>query len=373
MDRQATGLDFAVIGHQDSWEHIQSLINLMRTDALEALPVEKIRGVYPYIPPRVIFHMEVESPLGQVVRGVYIDTFIAPDELDAAHLRSNIQKVKEALDVAHRLGVRMAILGGFTSILLEGKFEDFSTYGMVLTTGNTLTSAYVVKGLEKAADLYGQQLEDSEVLIIGATGDIGTACTRYLSGKVKKLSLCARNANRLARFAEKVASTGQNVRHSTLLDDLTPDADLIISVASSFNIPVAQLKESVIICDAGYPKNLEDRLDRKDAVHLFHGGMGHLTNGYTFDPDYTTDFYRYPYPHLGHGCIVEVILMAFEGIEENYSFGKWNIQPERMEEMYALSLKHGIVLAPFYNSEGVWPDIEKPPSYEKEQRTGTVN
>ena len=356
MDRETTGVDFAVIGHQDNWSNIQSLINVMRTDALEALSVEKIKGIYHYIPPRVIFKMRVESPLGQVVNGVYIDSFIAPDHLDAAHLRSNIQKVKEALEVAKRLGARMAILGGFTSIVLEGNFKDFESDDIVLTTGNTLTSAYVVKGIEKAAKLNGKRLEDSEVLIIGATGDIGSACTHYLKGKVKKLMLCARNQNRLKRFAESVRSPGQAVEYSTNLDELTPHADFIISVASSWNIPVNKLKDSVIICDAGYPKNLEDRLDGEDAVHLFHGGMGHLTNGYTFEPDYTTDFYRYPYPHLGHGCIIEVILMAFENINSNYSYGKGKIKPESIEEMYAFSLKHGIELAPFYNSEGVWPD-----------------
>jgi fatty aldehyde-generating acyl-ACP reductase len=364
MDRQAPGLDFAVIGHQDSWENIQSLINVMRTEALEALPVEKIKGIYSYIPPRAVFKMHVESPLGPSVNGVYIDSFIPPDHLDAAHLRSNIQKVREALGVAHRLGARMAILGGFTSILLEGNFEDFSSYGMVLTTGNTLTSSYVVKGIEKAARIHGTDLEASEVLIIGATGDIGSACARYLKGKVRKLLLCARNQKRLGMFAEKISTGGQEVRWSTNLDELTPDADLIISVASSSNIPVDRLKKSVVICDAGYPKNLEDRLDGDEAVHLFHGGMGHLTNGYVFDPDYTSDFYRYPFPHLGHGCIIEVILMALEGISHNYSFGKGNIRPESIDEMYALSLKHGIELAPFYNSEGIWPSTKKTQRYE---------
>ena len=97
MDRQASGLDFAVIGHQDSWPNIQSLINVIRTSNLEQLPVEKIREVYDYIPPRGIFRMHVTSPLGMTRSGLYIETFIAPDKLTAAHLRDNIQKVREAV------------------------------------------------------------------------------------------------------------------------------------------------------------------------------------------------------------------------------------------------------------------------------------
>lgn len=353
MDSQTSSIDFAVIGHQDSWENIQSLINVMRTSELEALSISKIKGVYDYIPPRGIFKMHVASPLGKKVTGLYIDTFIAPDKLNAQNLRTNIQKVKDAVKVAHTLGIKMAILGGFTSLLLEGDFEDFSEYNMVLTTGNSLTSAYVVMGIQKAAKAFEVDLSISNLLVIGATGDIGMACTNYLKGRVGSLSLCARNYNRLEKFATKLGNEGFMVNHSTDLAQLAPKADLIISVASSSDIIMNNFKKGSLICDAGYPKNLEDKLEKESGVFLFHGGMGQLNHGYRFVPDYTSHFYRYPAPHLGHGCIIEIILMAFEGIMDNYSIGKGKITPDKIDHMFELSLKHGIGLAPFYNSTGV--------------------
>jgi predicted amino acid dehydrogenase len=48
------------------------------------------------------------------------------------------------------------------------------------TTGNTLTAAYIVKGIEKAATGKDINLQESNVLIVGATGDIGMACVQYL-------------------------------------------------------------------------------------------------------------------------------------------------------------------------------------------------
>lgn len=364
MDRKASGLDFAVIGHQDTWPNIQSLINIMRTDALEHLPVAKIREVYDYIPPRGIFRMHVTSPQGVTRSGLYIETFIAPDKLTAEHLRDNIQKVRDAVAVAHRRGIPMVILGGFTSLLLEGNVDDFKEYGLALTTGNTLTAAYVLKGIEKACRLRGRELADCRMMIIGATGDIGMGCANYLKGKVKELLLCARNRARLERFGKRLAGEGHAVRWSADISELSGDADLIISVASSSGIEVGKLKEGVIICDAGYPKNLEDRLKDRPGVFLFHGGMGQLHHGYHFDPDYTSGFYQYPAPHLGHGCIIEIILLAFEDRMENYTIGKGNITEAKIEEMYALSLKHGITLAPFYNADGIWPSIKKT-TYEK--------
>jgi len=353
MDRQTPSLDFAVIGHQDSWPNIQSLINVMRTSELEELPISKIKAIYDYIPPRGIFKMHVKSLTGIETNGLYIDTFIAPDKLNTQNLRANIQKVKDAVKVVHNLNIKMAILGGFTSLLLEGNFKDFEDYDMVLTTGNSLTSAYVVKGLEKAASELGISMSQSNLLVIGATGDIGMACTNYLKGKVNRLLLCARNMNRLKTFGQKLLDEGHEVKYSSDLSELAPEADLIISVASSSEIAITSLKPKVIICDAGYPKNLEDKVEKVPGVFLFHGGMGQLRHGYSFNPDYTSQFYRYPAPHLGHGCIIEIILMAFEGIKENFSMGKGNITPEKIDLMYELSLKHGIELAPFYNSDGI--------------------
>ena len=361
MDRQASGLDFAVIGHQDSWPNIQSLINVMRTSSLEQLPVEKIREVYDYIPPRGIFRMHVTSPLGMTRSGLYIETFIAPDKLTAAHLRDNIRKVREAVAVAHRLGIPMVILGGFTSLLLEGRVDDFDEYNLALTTGNTLTAAYVLKGIEQACGLMGRELTESRMMIIGATGDIGIGCTHYLKGKVKELLLCARNRARLERLGSQLEREGHRVRWSADIRELSGEADLIISVASSSGIEVGTLNDGVIICDAGYPKNLDMRLKDRPGVFLFHGGMGQLHHGYRFDPDYTEGFYRYPAPHLGHGCIIEIILLAFEDRMENYTIGKGNITEEKIEEMYSLSLKHGITLAPFYNADGIWPTLKQKP------------
>jgi len=359
MDRETPSLDFAVIGHQDSWPNIQSLINVMRTSELEELPISKIKGIYDYIPPRGIFKMHVKSPTGIETNGLYIDTFIDPDKLNAQNLRKNIQKVKDAVKVAHNLNIKMAILGGFTSLLLEGNFKYFEDYDMVLTTGNSLTSAYVVKGIEKAARKHRMNMSQSNLLVVGATGDIGMACVNYLKGKVNRLLLCARNMNRLKTFGQTLLIEGHDVKYSKDLAELAPEADLIISVASSSEIKIKNLKQKVIICDAGYPKNLEDNVEQQPGVFLFHGGMGQLKHGYFFNPDYTSQFYRYPVPHIGHGCIIEIILMAFEDIRENYSIGKGNISPEKIDLMYELSLKHEIELAPFYNSNGLLETIKK--------------
>ncbi len=347
-------LDFAVIGHQDSWENIEMFINGMRSAELEPLSLEKIKDTFCFIPPRSVFKMKVRSKTGKEINGVYIETFIDPDKLDMQFVRTNINKVSNAITYAQNLKAKIVALGGFSSIVLEGKIDAYSSNETKLTTGNTLTAAYILKGIEQAVKERKIVLKNANVLIIGATGDIGMACTQYLKNRVKKLLLCARNNRQLENLSNQLLSENTAVRSSISLHDLVPDADIIISAASSKDIALANCKKNVLICDAGYPKNLEQKIEDTIGVKLFHGGMGKINYGYNFEPDYSDIFYKYPTPFIAHGCILEAIVLAFENKFENYSSGKGNIMDGKIEEIYALGVKHGIGLAPFCNAKGLW-------------------
>ncbi len=354
MDSKTTSLDFAAIGHQDNWQNIVAFINGLRTTELEQLTLDKIKDIYSYIPSRYVFKMKVRSKTGTEINGIYIDTFIDPDNLDIKYLRTNIKKVHAAINVALKHDAKIVTLGGFTSIVVEGNVSKINTSKTKLTTGNTLTTAFILKGIEKATNQSRINLAESSVLIIGATGDIGMACSNYLKGNVKQLLLCARNKKRLENFSNQILQDSFAVKYSTHLDDLITEADIIISVASSKHIKINKHKNPVIICDAGYPKNLEQKIELNKGVSLFHGGMGQINFGYNFIPDYSSYFYKYPAPYIGHGCVLEAIVLAFEKKIENYSTGKGNITNDKIDEIYALSLKHGIEIAPFYNESGLW-------------------
>ncbi len=354
MDSTPAGIDFAAIGHQDSWQNITAMVNSIRSSGQEVLTCEKIKNIYSFIPSSVLFRAKVRSKTGSEINGAYIETFIDPDKLCTQFIRTNISKVMTAMSRAKKLGFKIVTLGGFTSIVLEGNLDSFATGETKFTTGNSLTAAFIVKGIEKAADLLHIDLSQSNVLIIGATGDIGMACSHYLKSRANKLLLCARNVQRLTKMACELVNEEIDLRYSVNLQDLLPDADIIISAASSSGIKLDYCKKNVLICDAGYPKNLEHNIVHNKNVHLFHGGMGQVTFGYDFNPDYSRSMYYYDAPHIMHGCILEAMVLAFEKKYENYSSAKGNITTGKMEDIYDLSVKHGIVLAPFYNAKGLW-------------------
>lgn len=354
MDSASPCVDFAVIGHQDNWENIVSFVNGMRTSSQEKLSAEKIKQLFPFIPPRDLFRMNVTSKTGSEINGVFIETFIDPDKLDPGFARANINKVTQAAAHAKKMNAGIVTLGGFTSIVLEGNLDSFSSGKTKFTTGNTLTAVFIVKGIEKAAAQLEIDLNKSAVLIIGATGDIGLACVNYLKTKVKKLLLCARNNHRLEKLAMGLAKEQIDVTHSTCLHDFIAEASIIICVASSTGIKLTDCKKNVLICDAGYPKNVESKIEKNVDCHIFHGGMGQVTGGFNFSPDYSNSIYQYPAPYVSHGCILEAVILAFENKLENYSVGKGNITTAKMEEIYQAGLKHGIKLAPFFNAKGLW-------------------
>ncbi len=185
-------------------------------------------------------------------------------------------------------------LGGFSSILIEGNFDQLpERHDTVFTTGNTLTVGFIVQGIKKMCALEGRNLRRSTLLIVGVTGDLGSGCARCLAPMVKRVLLSARNVERLRRLAAEL------------------EADVVICAASltSPSLLLGRIAPEAIVCDAGYPKNLSPGAQMA-GVKVFCGGLGQITGELRFKPDF-------------HG-----------------------ITRERVEEMETMAAQHGIHLAP---------------------------
>ena len=356
MDNQSASLKFALIGHQESWEQVMQFIEPMRSPATtNDLTLEKVKEVFTFIPPRKLFSIKVNSTCGKTIEGAYVETFIAPDEMDMTHLGKNIQKVKQACEVCASLNVPVVSLGGFSSIVLEtGKASFTNIEDTFFTTGNTLTAAFICKSVEKACDFWQKDLSASRLLIIGSTGDIGSACAMHFSDKVKQLLLCARQESYLRKQANEFTAINVANIASTQLGTLVANADIIISVASSIvnEQDFENISEETIVCDAGYPKNLQ-ALHLKDHQRLFYGGMGVVEGGYEFENNLERVFYRFPIPSLVHGCLLESIVLAMESMNQSYSKGRGNITLSAMTNILSLAEKHGIQPAPLFNKVAI--------------------
>jgi len=350
--------DFALIGHSDSWASSVAVMQALRGTGPRPLSDADVREILPWIPPRTVCRVLVRSQLGTEARGVYIDSFISPDQLEPPFHHANVRRIREAADCAVREGASIATLGGFSSILLEGRVELLPPdCGTVFTTGNTLTVAYIVHGVAEAARLSGRSLSDLTLLIVGATGDVGSGCGRYLAPRVKRLLICARNPARLTRELESLRHHDPQARAATEVAELLPEADVIICAASlpSSSLDLSRTGREAIVCDAGYPRNVRFGGEETDRM-VFSGGMGQVKAGIRLEPNLSQSLSPHPFPNIAYGCLLEGMLLALEKRFESFSRGRGHITVEKVDEIWDLAQKHGFDLAPFFYGERPWDE-----------------
>jgi fatty aldehyde-generating acyl-ACP reductase len=348
---------FATLGHTESWTQVGAIIQALRPPDLPPLTDDELRQVVPWLPPRTVTRISVAAaPHAGRVHGVYIDTFITPDELAQGPTRRVLNKVRDGIRAAEREGVRIATLGGFTSILLEAMTAEMPA-GPVVTTGNTLTAALIARGVERATQLLGRDLDRESLLVIGATGDVGSACARYFAGRTRRLLLAARHGGRLEVVAQALRERGP-VAASTDVAELLRQATLVIAAASIAEpaFPLAACTPDAVVCDAGYPKNIRSHAADTGRRRLFWGGMGVVGGGLHSDDGNLAKFYSFPVADAAHGCMLEAAVLAIAGRFEAFSVGRGRISPERVEEMWGLARVCGVSLAPLFGADGVWPE-----------------
>ncbi len=348
-------LDFALIAHQETWEAAANVLAVLRGPDYAPIPDDDLKEIFPWIPPRAVCHIEIGSILGHSTHGIYIDSFIPPDRLGYVYRGENLGRVRAAAACAIQAGARIVSLGGFSSILIEGDADLLADKGdTVFTTGNTLTVAFIVQGIKKMCALQGKDISQATLLIVGATGDVGSGAARCLAPLVKRVILHARNIDNLHRLSEELSVSGRaKVDIATDLQQLSVQSDIVICVASleSPSLLLGRLAPNAIVCDAGYPKNLAPMV----AVHgctVFFGGLGQAHGGMTFTPDVHRVLQNHPFPNVGQGCMLEGMVLALDGRFEPFSRGRGFITRERVQEIESIAARHGIYLAPFFNAEG---------------------
>src|SRR6202040_4376431 len=63
-EAQVEQVDFALIGHQESWRAAADVLAVLRGPERSPLPDDEIRDILPWIPPRAVCHVEIASVTG---------------------------------------------------------------------------------------------------------------------------------------------------------------------------------------------------------------------------------------------------------------------------------------------------------------------
>ena len=332
---------FGLIGHLTSLQHAQ----LVARDLGYPEYADQGLDFWCSAPPQIVDNITVTSVTGQTIEGRYVESCFLPEMLANRRIKAATRKILNAMAHAQKHGIDVTALGGFSSIIFENfKLEQLRQVRNVeleferLTTGNTHTAYIICRQVEQASEQVGIDLSQATVAVCGATGDIGSAVCRWLDQKtdVQDLLLIARNQDRLQELQSEL---GRGKIMS--LESALPLADIVVWVASmpkGLDIDSHTFKKPCLLIDGGYPKNLATKLQHPE-VRVLNGGIVE----HSLDIDWKImQIVNMDVPGRQlFACFAESMLLEFEKLYTNFSWGRNQITVEKMEQIGHLSLKHG--------------------------------
>ena len=337
---------FGIIGHLYNYYHLLECFKTLNPTA--RIPsrefLSQLFGLSPSF--KLYDILNFKSKTEQTVNGCFIVATFIPDMIEE-DIWMIFAKVVRACKLAEKYGVGIVTLGGFTSIVAERIGQEIAKeVDVAVTSGNTFTAAMAIDGVVKAAELLNLDISAAKVAIIGGTGDIGSACARVLTDKVKQLTITGRTKVNLRRLKKELSRKRKaNIIATTNNEAAVRDADIVIAAASATAsiLKIEWFKPGSIICDVGYPKNVSYAPTNREDILIFSGGLTKSPTPVNFPINIglpTTDTL--------YGCFAEAVILALEKRYENFSFGRGNITTEKIEEIRNLSKKHGFEVADFY-------------------------
>jgi predicted amino acid dehydrogenase len=301
------------------------------------------------LPPHKILKIKnVVSQTGTRIGGIGIMCPYTPKHMFTLEERVVIDKIVSSVKLAQSLGAKIVGLGGFTSIVGDEGDKVAKEVDIGVTSGNTYTAALALQGINKAAELLEKNLEDSTLAVIGATGDIGSICSKILAKRVKTIILCARRIEEATDFIQEIKKNSNNVLIEKYPEKAAEMADFILSATSAATtiIEPEHLKKGAVVCDVSVPPNIAREVAQiRDDVFVFEGGKARFSNYQSIRDKHWQRIF--PDGSI-YGCLAETMILSFEGLFEDFSVGRGNITEERIDFISHLAERHGFELAPFH-------------------------
>jgi predicted amino acid dehydrogenase len=311
------------------------------------LPDDLVESLAAYLQPLYLSRISggVSPTTGQRIEGHLISLGATPRQMMSHGERFTYDRLNKATRIAERKGARIMGLGAFTSVVGDAGITVAHESDIAITSGNSLTVAATLEAAKQAVVKMGAtDLTQGKVMIIGATGSIGSVCSRLLAQAIHDVVLVSIEPERLIELKRMIQdeTPGAKVVIATRADEYLPDCDLIVTATSAFGqriVDITKCKPGAVICDVARPPDIskEEAALRPDVLVIESGEV--LIPG---DIDFGYDI-GLP-PGTAYACLAETALLAMEGRFEDFTLGR-NISMERVKEIYRLFKKHQFQIA----------------------------
>lgn len=311
------------------------------------LPDEVVESVSAYMPPLYMSKVTGgKSPTtGQRIEGHLISLGATPRQMLKHGERFTYNRLNQAARMAERLGARIMGLGAFTSVVGDAGITVAHESDIAITSGNSLTVAATLEAAKQAVIRMGAtDLTKGKVMVVGATGSIGSVCSRLLAQAIHDVVLVSIEPERLIDLKRTILkeTPGATVTIATHADDHLGDCELVVTTTSAFGqrvIDITKCKPGAVICDVARPPDINPReAALRPDVLVIESGEVRIPGDIDFGYDIGLP------PKTAYACLAETALLAMEGRFEDYTLGR-NITMKRVKEIYRLFKKHKFEIA----------------------------
>jgi predicted amino acid dehydrogenase len=256
------------------------------------------------------------------------------------------RRINAAVQDAAERGAKIVGLGAFTKVVGDAGVTIAQRASIPVTTGNSLTIAATLETAKLTARRMGwADLARGKAMVVGATGAIGSVCSRLLAAAVKDVVLVSIEPPRLDALKQKIL---EETPDATVATDVSTvpwvgQCDLIVTATSAFGqrvLDVSQCKPGAVILDVALPPDIsaEEAELRPDVLVVESGEV--LIPG-------PVDFsFNIGLPQgVAYACLAEAALLAMEERFECFTLGR-DVHPDRVKEIYRLFRKHEFQIAP---------------------------
>lgn len=310
--------------------------------ALQWLPGAAIEAITRFLPPVTASKIEGLKNGPKNLEGYLIACPLTTRQMLHYPQDWVLKRIEKACWKAVDLGAQIIGLGAMTSVVGDAGVTLAHRLPVPVTTGNTYTIAAAIDGVAEALHLLERDIRESHVVVVGATGSVGSACARLLARDAKAMTLVSRTPSKLNRLASRILyETGLAVSVTTQVTKALSEADVVVTVSSAIESIVEPgcLKPGAVVCDVARPRDVSKVVaeQRKDVLVIEGGVIGIPANvqfGFNFGLP----------AGMAFACMAETMLLALEGRQECFSLGR-DIAVEKVDEIRSMARKHGFTLA----------------------------
>jgi predicted amino acid dehydrogenase len=358
---------FAFVIHplsQKFFESVEPLATI--TKVAPPMVVDAIEKAMAYAPPFTYSHVTgIRSPTGAEAEGWLISVGGTPKELMAHSPEFTYARLLAAAETARKLGAQVMGLGAFTKVVGDAGVTVAKQAPLPITTGNSYSASGALWAAHEALLQLGiTELDDKgrikgKVMVVGATGAIGSVCARLLALSSDELWLVSPESAKLLSLKHDIerGNPRAEIQIAATPNDHLGDMDLIVTATSGAGkrvLDIMEVKPGCVITDVARPLDLsaEDVAKRPDVLVVESGEI-------QLPGDVKMKNIGLP-AGVAYACLAETVVLALEGRYETFTVGR-NIEWEKVKEIYKLGLRHGMRLAAISGINGVFTaeDIAK--------------